>query len=344
MILIQNIYYMLSYAFNVLNEHGYKKILTEEFDNVAELMAAILIKGISFQIRRGLDKNYILKTEPVSFPKGKIDISESVKTQSFVKKKIICSYDDFSINGQMNQILKSTITLLLKLDISKERKKKLRELLIYFEEVNLIDLYTLNWNIRYNSCNQSYQMLISICYLVVKGLLQTNTDGTTKLMDYIDEKQMCRLYEKFVFEYYRKHFPKYVVTSSKILWSVDDNIVEMLPEMRSDVMLTKGKDVLIIDAKFYSRNIQTFYGTPKIHSHNLYQIFTYVKNKDAEFNDEDHTVSGMLLYATTNDAIQPNNTYQMSGNKISVRTLDLNTDFTQISKQLNDIVKEHFKD
>ena len=31
MICVQNIYYMLSYAFQVLNEQGYKQVLTEEF-------------------------------------------------------------------------------------------------------------------------------------------------------------------------------------------------------------------------------------------------------------------------------------------------------------------------
>ena len=42
-----------------------------------------------------------------------------------------------------------------------------------------------------------------------------------------------------------------------------------------------------------------------LHSGNLYQIFTYVKNKDTEFGDEPHRVSGMLLYAATDEAIQP---------------------------------------
>ena len=47
MIPIQNVYYMLSYAFQVLNEQGYKNIATEQFQNTAELMAAILEKGIA---------------------------------------------------------------------------------------------------------------------------------------------------------------------------------------------------------------------------------------------------------------------------------------------------------
>lgn len=33
-------------------------------------------------------------------------------------------------------------------------------------------------------------MLISVCYLVIKGLLQTNSDGSTKLMDFLDEQRM----------------------------------------------------------------------------------------------------------------------------------------------------------
>ena len=69
---------------------------------------------------------------------------------------------------------------------------------------------------------------------------------------------------------------------------------------------------------------------------------TYVKNKDSEFGDKPHKVSGMLLYAKTDETIQPDNIYQMSGNKISVKTLDLNLEFAAIAEQLNTIVKEHF--
>ena len=103
-----------------------------------------------------------------------------------------------------------------------------------------------------------------------------------------------------------------------------------------------SSEVLIIDAKYYTHTTQTQYDVHTLHSGNLYQIFTYVKNKDTEFGEKPHTVSGMLLYAATDEAIQPDNSYQMSGNKISVRTLDLNRDFSEIAAQLNAIVDEHF--
>lgn len=123
MIPIQNIYYMLSYAFQVLNEQGYRSIATEQFHNTAELMAAILSKGIATQIKRGLGKEYISQTETLSSLRGKIDITESIKTQTMLKKQMICTYDEFSVNGALNRIIKSTVVLLLKSDISAKRKK-----------------------------------------------------------------------------------------------------------------------------------------------------------------------------------------------------------------------------
>ena len=328
---------MLLYAFQVLNEQGYKNIATEHFDNVAELCAAILDKGIAIQLKRGLGREYIEQTDVLSAVRGRIDLSESIKTQSLQKKQLVCNYDEFSVNSYMNQILKTTLELLLRSDISKSRKKQLKKHLVFLGEVESLDLYNINWKIQYNRTNQTYRMLISICYLVIKGLLQTQSDGTTRLMDFLDEQRMCRLYEKFILEYYRKECPQVIATASQIPWALDDGIATMLPVMQSDIMLTKGNKVLIIDAKYYSHTTQSQYDVQTLHSANLYQIFTYVKNKDMEFGDQPHKVSGLLLYAGTDEAVQPNNSYQMSGNTIGVRTLDLDCDFAEIKTQLNNI-------
>ena len=53
-------------------------------------------------------------------------------------------------------------------------------------------------------------------------------------------------------------------------------------------------------------------------------------------------VSGLLLYAKTDEAIIPDNEYKMSGNTISVKTLDLSVDFSKIEEQLHRIVKGFF--
>ena len=333
MIRIQNIYYMLAYAFQVLQERGYESCGTEEFENTADLLSAILVKGVSTQIKRGLGRTYIEETEPLSCLRGKISVTESMKQQTLMKQQLICTYDEFSVDSYMNRILKTTMELLLRYDIPKARKKELRNLLLYFKEVNTIDVHSINWNFRFQRNNQTYQMLMSICYLVIKGLLQTSTDGSVKLMQFLDEQRMCRLYEKFILEYYKKHYPQIKTSASQIGWALDDGIGIMLPIMQSDIMLAYGDRTLIIDAKYYGHTTQQQYNVNTLHSNNLYQIFTYVKNKAAAGGE----VSGMLLYARTDEEIQPDHTYMMSGNRISVKTLDLNCDFREITRQLNAI-------
>ena len=341
MIRIQNIYYMLAYAFQVLNEQGYRNIATEDFENTAELCAAILARGINIQIKRGLGKEYIPRTEALSSLRGKIDITESIKTQALQRKQLVCSYDEFSVNSYMNRIIKSTVLLLLRADITKARKKELRKVLVFFDDVDVIDLYSVNWNVQYNRNNQTYRMLISICFLVVKGLLQTQSDGTTKLMDFLDEQRMHRLYEKFILEYYRKEYPQITANASQIPWQLDDDMSAMLPVMQTDIMLSHGEKTLIIDAKYYAHSTQIQYDKHSLHSGNLYQIFTYVKNKEAELADRPHEVSGMLLYAKTDEDIYPEHAYRMSGNRIEVRTLNLDGDFDSIRKQLDGIAEKY---
>lgn len=336
MIPIHNIYYMLSYAFRVLNEQGYKSIQTEEFHNVGELCAAILVKGFSIQLKRGLGREYIAESDELSSPRGKIDITGSIKTQSMQRKKLVCEYDEFSVNSYMNQIIKTTMCLLIKSKISPARKKEIRKLLVYLGEVDVIDIHTINWNVQYNRNNQTYRMLISICYLVIKGLLQTQSDGSMKLMDYLDEQRMHHLYEKFILEYYRKEFPMITANASQIPWQLDDGYDDMLPVMQTDIMLSYRDKTLIIDAKYYGNSLQQQYDKYSIISGNLYQIFTYVKNKEVELVETDHQrVAGMLLYAKTDAEIYPQNKYKMSGNDIEVRTLDLSGDFSAIKEQLD---------
>lgn len=343
MIPIKNIYYMLSYAFQMLNEQGYKNLATEDFDNAGDLCAAILIRGISYQLKRGLGREYISETDTISAIRGKIEITESIKNQSMIRSQMVCTYDEFSLNSPLNQIIKSTVMLLLKADISKSRKKELRKLMVYFDDVDVVDVRSINWSINYNRNNQTYRLLISICYLVVKGLLQSKSDGSVKMMDFLDEQRMCRLYEKFILEYYKKHYPQIRTAASQIDWALDDGIGTMLPTMQSDIMLSYQKgDVdktLIIDAKYYAHTMQVQYDVHTLHSNNLYQIFTYVKNKAVKGGE----VSGMLLYAKTDEEIYPNNEYQMSGNRVTVRTLNLNCDFENIAAQLDSIVKKHFE-
>lgn len=336
---------MLSYAFTVLNQDDYKDVAKEEFENIHNLFSAILSKGISRQLKQGLYREYINHEEEIPTLRGKINMPGTIKNSLARKRIITCEYDDLSENNLFNQIIKTTVILLLRSsDVDVEYKDDLKKEMLYFSNVDMIDPTSIHWtSIRFHRNNNTYRMLLGICQLVMEGMLLTTDKGEYHLTSFVDEQKMNRLYEKFILEYYIKECPQIKTTASRISWALDDGIGELLPIMQTDVMLEKNNTVLIIDAKFYKKVMQTQYNTKKFHSDNLYQIFTYVKNKDAEYRNEKHNVSGMLLYASTDEAFQPDNSYQMSGNKISIKTLDLNREFSEIAGQLNAIAYEYFE-
>ena len=173
----KNVYYMLSYAFRALNQKEYGKVETETFENIADLFAEILSIGINKQIKQGLIKDYIDMTETGSSPKGKINTTPSML---LIKQgQLNFTHDDFSTNNYLNRILKTTLNILFKQDITEDSRSKIRKLLSYFKTVETLDVHKINWKIRYDRNNQNYRMLIGICYLTIKGLIQSEKEGKT---------------------------------------------------------------------------------------------------------------------------------------------------------------------
>ncbi len=339
MIKVKNIYWMLAYAFDILKEKSTQSVKTEEFDNIYDLLSAMLIKGVNYQLKRGMNREYIDKKEELINLKGKILISDSVKYNTIKNHKLVCEYDDFSINSYMNKIIKSTLMKLLKIkSLDKKYKVGIKKILLYFKDVDVIDIRNINWKaVRYNKNNLTYKMIINICYLIIEGLLLSNEKGDNELTKFVDEKEMSALYERFVKEYYRKHFPSLHANASHIKWNIkENNGIELLPNMKTDISLTYKEKTLIIDTKYYEKALQnnTLYDKKTIRSAHLYQIFTYVKNKDV---NNTGNVSGMLLYAKTDEEDFKEQSNIFGNNYIGIKILDLTKDFKYVEEQLDNI-------
>ena len=333
---------MLTYAFQVLKQSNYDEISTEAFDNVQDLFAAILSKGIAQQLKQGLHREYINKTENLSVMRGKLEFNGTIQNIIQNRRQLNCEFDELSVNNVFNQIIKTTVLILMRDDsVREESKNALKRAMMFFSQVDEIDPYTIRWDLlRFNRNNQSYRMLLSICQFVLEGLLLTTQKGETKLAQFLDEQRMSRLYERFILEFYRKELPQLNPRSAKIKWQAEDDMNTLLPEMQSDIMLEHDGKTLIIDAKYYSHATQVQYGKHTLHNGNVYQIFAYVMNHDV---GNTGNVAGMLLYAKTDEEIVPDGDTIIWGHRISAKSLDLNCSFIDISKQLKRIALNHFE-
>lgn len=345
-IYIRNIYYMLAYAFRVLQQSNFEEISSEKFNEVQDLFAAILAKGTSQQIKRGLYREYVTKNETLSVMRGKLNLTGTIRNRIQRKQKLDCEFDELSENNMFNQILKTTLHYLVRDNgVAPERKSALKKILVFFDNVDVLIPSQIQWNrLYYQKNNKNYEMLMNICYFVLDGMLQTTENGDYKMAAFSDE-HMARLYEKFILEYFRHHH-KYLdeARAAQVKWDLvgeqNESMIRFLPVMQTDIMLRLKEKILIIDAKYYGKSLQHQFDKYSLHSGNVYQIFTYVKNMD---KGNTGNVSGILLYAKTDEAITPDCMFNMGGNKIGAKTLDLNVDFKVIAAQLDKIAEDFFE-
>lgn len=335
---IKNVYYMLTYAFQELRKNNYEDVEKENFENIQDMFAEILYKGMSHQLKQGLHREYILRNDTIPTLRGKLDINGTIRNQIRQKRLLACEYDELSENNIFNQIIKTTASILMReRTVKSSRKHQIKSIMPFLSGVDELNPFTIKWStLRFQRSNQTYKMLLNICYFVLDGMLLTTESGGYRMASFSDD-HMSTLYEKFVLEFYRYHYKSLSANPDMIKWDVDyDNspVIDLLPSMKTDITLHKGPRTLIIDTKYYGTSLQYNQDKASIRSNNLYQIFAYVKNLD---KDNTGNVSGMLLYAKTKEEISPDLDAVIGGNKIYVRTLDLNCDFKTIESQLKDI-------
>lgn len=344
-ILIRNIYYMLSYAYQILQQSDFQSIAAEDFEHIDDLFAAILSKGMARQLKQGLYREYVSYSETLPILRGKLDFPQTIWNRTRCGTKLACTFDELSEDNGYNQILKTTLQILLRDEkVSSARKAELKKLLIFFQDISTLAPAQIQWKaLHYQRNNKNYEMLLNLCYFVLHDLLQTTEQGDHR-MEAFSDQHMARLFERFILEYYRQHHTYLSeVKAARIKWDLqgenDSAAVRFLPAMQTDIYLRYRDRMLILDAKYYGKTMQQQFDKATLHSANLYQIYTYVKNQDVTHSG---TVSGMLVYAKTQEAITPDCLFNLGGNQIGACTLDLNQNFRQITAQLDRIAVRFF--
>ena len=339
---IQNIYYMLAYAYQTLHLSEYQPLSTEQFDNVTELYAAILAIGIPVLVRGGLMKEYQTVSNQSLILRGKVDFSASIKQNALVNQQLVVNYDEFLEDHQLNQIIKATLVYLHRhQQVSKKHQRQLLSYLPYFAKVADVKLSLALWkNRQKHRQNLRYEFIVEICRFVYEALLLSTNNGKKRQQHFQDDQRLASLYEKFIFAFYKRE-TNFGVLRPQIKWATDNDFTEALPIMQTDLVLETAGKVLIVDTKFYSQNLLSrFENSPlKQRSNNLYQIFAYVNNWPAKAGV---TVGGMLLYARTQAAMQPNHRYEILGTSIMVTSLDLMQSFAGIKRDLLALANNYF--
>jgi 5-methylcytosine-specific restriction enzyme subunit McrC len=325
---IDNIYYLLCYAWNQLEEKDHADVGKIPNTNLVDLFAKVLISGMNYLRKRGMDRGYIDFAENSNTIRGKVNFNETIKRNLRIKAMAHCEFDRLSYNVLHNRLIKSTINNLVRVEtLDNSLKNELLDIRFWLPEVEYIELSTSNFHrVRLNRNNSFYGFLLNICELIAENLLVEEKNGKVIFKNFVkDTGKMRKLFELFVYNFFCIEQSHYAVSSKQIDWyrtKHDELPGDNLPVMQTDISLFSEDCTFIIDTKFTPKILQQSYLGEKdrIRTGHLYQLFSYVINAHESWA-LDSPIRGMLLYPVVDKQIDL--FYELSGHQMEIRTINL---------------------
>ena len=340
---IQNIYIMLIYAWQKHSEKDIVRVNLEGETSLQNLFAKVLINGINHLFKRGVNRDYRLVNEEIRSVKGKIDFNTSIKKNLFINGKVQCEFDEYDEDNIQNQIIKATVSKLIRTnDIESENKSKLIKQIQRLANVSNIEIRKSHFSgLAFNSNNQFYEFLINVCEMIFSNLLPGEAKGKYKFRKFTDDEgKMRQLFESFVRNFYAIEADDWDKVKSERMKSrfipITEGSQSLLPDMITDISLWNKKRKVIIDTKFTPKAFSTNRWDKKtLRSEHLYQLNTYLTYTES---DKDQAIEGILLYPAVKEDFS--HEYKSpEGYKLSVKSIDLNKDFDNIKSDLMSIIK-----
>ncbi len=269
--------------------------------------------------------------------KGKLEMSPTLKSGVWLRQRTICTIDEFSGNILSNQILLASIYRLIRTKtLDTGLKKQLKSMVWMFSGIEPIELTGRAFNqVRLHRNNRFYAFLLKICRIIYENTLPTEQPGEWHFIDFTrDRHKMNRLFEAFVRNFYRREFPNWKVWSEQLKWQFevsDETHRAYIPVMQTDISIQNEHGKTIIDAKYYQESLTSQYDREKLHSTNLYQLFSYLMNQRSTDPASKRT-RGMLLYPETGRELDLD--YLYDEHLVQIKTVNLNQHWLLIEKRL----------
>ncbi|TAE70532.1 MAG: restriction endonuclease [Oscillatoriales cyanobacterium] len=244
---IANLFGMLEYAYELKISFPKGQIECESLEQVYERLANILALKILERCRKGLYRNYLPKTEKLSYIRGRIDVREAVQKPWDVKLK--CHYNEQTGDIEDNQILAWTLFIigrsgLCRESVSSSVRKAFHALqgfvtLTSFKPEACIDR-------TYHRLNQDYQLLHALCRFFLDNTGPSHEMGDREMLPFLIN--MASLYEQFVAEWLKANTPKGFFVKKKNTVTHDQNYSDCIDLLLCDI--ETGKVQYVLDTKY----------------------------------------------------------------------------------------------
>ncbi len=338
---IQNLYFMLCYAWDTLPDKGTIDLGSASYGDSSEFFAQILSIAFSELKRRGLHRDYTEATEEGRTLRGKVNFAPTIKRMLMQNGMISCTYDLMNFDTKPNQILKWAFrTLQRSPDLKKESRELVHDNLHALRSVSNIEVTRRDFStLRIHAGNKLYRFPLALCELLFELCVPDDSrTGEFSVQSLLKEaKLMASLFEAFVRNFLKREQSEFLSVGVEWMdWdaSGDDEALTFLPKMKTDITLTSPNRITIIDTKFYAKIFDDSRGTEKIKASNLYQLLSYLRTKSKTSNSP---VAGILLYPENGRSVKLD--YVIEGHSVTVSSVNLAAPWEEVRTQVLSVLK-----
>ncbi len=162
-----------------------------------EIFILMFLGEIENLIKKGIKSNYIVQEENRNFLKGKLLFNQNLKINFAHQERFFTSSDEFSQNIAPNRIIKSTLEVLSKQNLSIEVSSKLTQMRFIFAEIPSSQNIDKDLSRCQNTRNfKHYYVLLQWCEIFLKCKAFSVYSGDSKALALLFD--MNNLFESFV--------------------------------------------------------------------------------------------------------------------------------------------------
>lgn len=299
--------------------------------NLYEIFINMYIQEVRRLVKRGIKSSYVNQEDNLHYFKGKLNVSQNIRTNIAHKERFYVSFDEFQQNRPENRLIKATLKKLQALTTNAENSKSIMQLLNVFELVDVSTNYQTDFSkVLIDRSTKDYGLLMqwSKIFLMNKSFTTFSGTATSRALLF----PMESLYESYVAQQMKKMFIPdgwSVSTQDKGHYLFTQPIEKFA--LRPDIVLEKNSRIIIMDTKWKSltNNERANYG---ISQSDMYQMYAYSKK---------YKTSEVWLLYPLNDVMKNSEIIKFhSGDGVTVNLFfvdvaNIEDSLLELKKQLN---------
>jgi 5-methylcytosine-specific restriction enzyme subunit McrC len=304
---------MLMYAYDVNLQNEDIASCKNESHNVLEVFIQLFAKKLFQELQYGIYKEYVTQRDNLTTLRGKYLINENLK-YNFVKNKIYCEYDEFSVNNQLNQFFLFAVKTLLA--FAKD-KRVLTQCELVFDEVEYKSFDINALVIHFHRLNARFKESFEFALLLLNKSIPLFAKDKKSFAFLFD---MNELFEKFIGKIFTE-----LDSSAKLQNQKNFGNLQLKPDIITSSM--------IIDAKY-----KILKNRNDLATNDKYQMFVYGANFEIK--------NTMLLYPRHLERFDDEMVLGKNEREISLKIRSIDLDFVggygefieEIKKRLENIL------